>query len=72
MIYLHTPPLVFWRVHLTRWSLGRLNGITVCSGTLSTAYDGLGDAVFLKTSAGGVGGRVCPFSTLGCYQNKKM
>jgi len=43
----------------------------VCSGILSTAYDGLGDAGFLKTSAGGVGGRVCPFSTLGCYQNKK-
>jgi hypothetical protein len=27
--------------------------------------------VFFKTSAGGVGGRVCQFSTLGCYQNKK-
>jgi hypothetical protein len=43
----------------------------VCSGILPTAYDGLGDAGFLKTSAGGVGGQVCLFSTLGCYQNKK-
>jgi len=43
----------------------------VCSGIPSTAYDGLGDAGFLKTSAGGVGERAFPFSTLGCYQNKK-
>jgi hypothetical protein len=42
-----------------------------CSGILSTAYDGLGDVGFLKTSAGGVGGQVCIFSTLDCYQNKK-
>jgi hypothetical protein len=30
----------------------------VCSGILSTAYDGLDDAGFLKTSAGGVGGLI--------------
>ena len=33
----------------------------VCSGILSTAYDGLGDAGFLKTSAGGVGGESAYF-----------